>query len=391
VTSLRANGSRECAPDDRLREAIQGHKCRMDCFVASAPRNGDYPVLDKGSSKPLRWLRQGGAALLLAFIVFGSVGKAVGEELKEFQVFSRDVSLIGVDPMRMGGIVSGNVKDISGLVGEFFQGRFVVHTNQQNRTYDLAGTRLLGSFNLFGTQLEPSIRDKLISGKYYIARDRPTGESRIAKSAGALAEVHQNLLGIRYIDLRNHIWHAAGLSKLNQNEFRGNLDTDAGSIAGIFQNAFETTLHGFRGGGEGQIANFDIGGDPRAIGGEQSVAGYISSPLCSISRLMSTSIGAVKEDALTDSDKYQKQSEKRQEGVGDFQPSPEKYTVLGSLFSAFLGLIICLPLGVFGGVRILDGRYWLGSGCLSLSLCLAFCSTFGLLFNFDLWSLWRLL
>jgi hypothetical protein len=35
LPSLRANGSRECAPDDRLREAIHsffaGH---MDCFVA---------------------------------------------------------------------------------------------------------------------------------------------------------------------------------------------------------------------------------------------------------------------------------------------------------------------------------------------------------------------
>src|SRR6266436_7899607 len=34
--SLRANGSRECAPDDKLREAM--HACRkesMDCFVAS--------------------------------------------------------------------------------------------------------------------------------------------------------------------------------------------------------------------------------------------------------------------------------------------------------------------------------------------------------------------
>jgi hypothetical protein len=33
---LRANGSRECAPDDRLREAI--HACpskTLDCFVAS--------------------------------------------------------------------------------------------------------------------------------------------------------------------------------------------------------------------------------------------------------------------------------------------------------------------------------------------------------------------
>jgi hypothetical protein len=33
--SLRANGSRECAPDDRLREAIQRHKESLDCFVAS--------------------------------------------------------------------------------------------------------------------------------------------------------------------------------------------------------------------------------------------------------------------------------------------------------------------------------------------------------------------
>jgi hypothetical protein len=32
---LRANGSRECAPDDRLREAIHGSaQFDMDCFVA---------------------------------------------------------------------------------------------------------------------------------------------------------------------------------------------------------------------------------------------------------------------------------------------------------------------------------------------------------------------
>src|SRR4249919_3956026 len=35
-TSLRANGSRECAPDDWLREAIHRAICGgMDCFVAS--------------------------------------------------------------------------------------------------------------------------------------------------------------------------------------------------------------------------------------------------------------------------------------------------------------------------------------------------------------------
>jgi hypothetical protein len=36
--SLRANGSRECAPDDRLREAIHGAtRCGMDCSVAALP------------------------------------------------------------------------------------------------------------------------------------------------------------------------------------------------------------------------------------------------------------------------------------------------------------------------------------------------------------------
>ncbi len=35
TSSLRANGSRECAPDDRLREAIHATtREAMDCFVA---------------------------------------------------------------------------------------------------------------------------------------------------------------------------------------------------------------------------------------------------------------------------------------------------------------------------------------------------------------------
>src|SRR5258708_22780905 len=39
MTSLRANGSRERAPGDTLREAIQEWLTRLDCFVASATRN----------------------------------------------------------------------------------------------------------------------------------------------------------------------------------------------------------------------------------------------------------------------------------------------------------------------------------------------------------------
>jgi hypothetical protein len=37
--SLRANGSRERAPDDRLNEAIRKRAKGLDCFVANAPRN----------------------------------------------------------------------------------------------------------------------------------------------------------------------------------------------------------------------------------------------------------------------------------------------------------------------------------------------------------------
>jgi hypothetical protein len=47
--SLRANGSRERAPDDRLREASQKlHQERMDCFVAlllAMTRNSYLPTV----------------------------------------------------------------------------------------------------------------------------------------------------------------------------------------------------------------------------------------------------------------------------------------------------------------------------------------------------------
>jgi hypothetical protein len=45
---LRANGSRECAPDDRLREAIQPCPRKiLDCFVASLLAMTRFNVLAK--------------------------------------------------------------------------------------------------------------------------------------------------------------------------------------------------------------------------------------------------------------------------------------------------------------------------------------------------------
>jgi hypothetical protein len=44
---LRANGSRECAPDDRLREAIRGCETKLDCFVAVPMLDHDNRVRDE--------------------------------------------------------------------------------------------------------------------------------------------------------------------------------------------------------------------------------------------------------------------------------------------------------------------------------------------------------
>jgi len=47
--SLRATGSRECAPDDRLREAIHCHLVhgKMDCFASLAMTRRGCGVLDR--------------------------------------------------------------------------------------------------------------------------------------------------------------------------------------------------------------------------------------------------------------------------------------------------------------------------------------------------------
>jgi hypothetical protein len=55
-SSLRANGSRECAPDDRLREAIQRRlrQAKLDCFVAepvSGPAERPGPLAPRNDEK----------------------------------------------------------------------------------------------------------------------------------------------------------------------------------------------------------------------------------------------------------------------------------------------------------------------------------------------------
>jgi hypothetical protein len=56
MPSLRVNGSRECAPDDRLREAIQNlfAEITLDCLVAYASRNDgeDTTPPSRGTDAP---------------------------------------------------------------------------------------------------------------------------------------------------------------------------------------------------------------------------------------------------------------------------------------------------------------------------------------------------
>ena len=77
TTSLRANGSRECAPDDRLREAIHLSQRRgMDCFASLAmPVDGiapyfNVPISRKYFNTP-GWISatSGAAATVFAAVV----------------------------------------------------------------------------------------------------------------------------------------------------------------------------------------------------------------------------------------------------------------------------------------------------------------------------------
>ncbi len=50
--SLRANGSRECAPDDRLREAIHGYEERLGLLRRFAPGNDGERIYRLVSRQP---------------------------------------------------------------------------------------------------------------------------------------------------------------------------------------------------------------------------------------------------------------------------------------------------------------------------------------------------
>ena len=129
-----------------------------------------------------------------------------------------------------------------------------------------------------------------------------------------------------------------------------------------------------------------------ALTRDQSAFSDFSGILSGICGFMRSLVGTVKKNALNGTYYDQQKSENGQKAIGDFQPRPPKNMegpVFASLISAFIGILVSLPLGIVGGVLLLDGRRLVGGVCVVVALCLAFCSTVGLLIGMDLWSLWR--
>jgi hypothetical protein len=113
-------------------------------------------------------------------------------------------------------------------------------------------------------------------------------------------------------------------------------------------------------------------------GSQRGVCGFVSA-----------TVGTEQKNTLHSSNDDEQEGKKRQQAVSNFEARPEnvKGPVLANLLSAFVGVLISLPLGIIGGVLLLSGRVWIGGGCSVVALGLAFCSTIGLLFGLDLWSL----
>lgn len=128
-----------------------------------------------------------------------------------------------------------------------------------------------------------------------------------------------------------------------------------------------------------------------ALRDDQSAFGDLDGLLCGFGGFVGALVGSIKKNTLNGTNHNQQKGEDRQKAVSDFQPRSKNIEgpVFASLISAFLGILISLPLGIAGGLLLLNGRWLAGGICVVVALCVAFSSTVGLLIGMDLWSLWR--
>jgi hypothetical protein len=103
--------------------------------------------------------------------------------------------------------------------------------------------------------------------------------------------------------------------------------------------------------------------------------------------------GSLQLASLPETNDAQRESEYSQKAVSDLEPPPKNGPgpVLGSLFSALIGIAVAFPLGVVG-IGVFDSQPTIRAlTCLLIAVFLAFTSTIGLLVGLDIWSLMRLL
>lgn len=88
----------------------------------------------------------------------------------------------------------------------------------------------------------------------------------------------------------------------------------------------------------------------------------------------------------------QQSSKSNQQGIRDFEPiTKERGPEFGSLLLSIIAMAIAFPILAVGQDLWDSKMRWRGGFLVALSIWTGFQSTIGLLFGFDLWSLWRLL
>src|SRR5664280_2172455 len=110
--SFRANGSRECAPDDRLQEAIRSNKRSIGWLRRCAPRNDggkrrDRPMFKKGLLAGKRILVTGGGSGLGA-----AMGRRFVELGAELIICGRRLALLEATAARLRDDLGGKVSAV---------------------------------------------------------------------------------------------------------------------------------------------------------------------------------------------------------------------------------------------------------------------------------------
>jgi hypothetical protein len=114
---------------------------------------------------------------------------------------------------------------------------------------------------------------------------------------------------------------------------------------------------------------------------------YSHGDICGLSGVVN---GTLQLPPLPPSNPAERKGERNERRIGDLQPTTKDGPVLGSLILGLVCIAVAFPLGI-RGMAIFDSPPTLYNViCLLIATYLAFVSTIGLLFGWDLWSVLQL-